>query len=135
MSMQQASQLALEKGYKFSKPVDSGKNWKTYILIKDGPSLGFCGNILSSIDKSYESNLHEFTNLLTQWKSSLGEPIPEAKQQYANGSPISSLRYVWSGDDNVRRDISFWQFGSQATEISFGYSYISHPCNTGVKSN
>jgi hypothetical protein len=87
-----------------------------------------------TVGKSYESNLHEFVSWLTKWKSSLGEPEVEATQNYANGSPISSLRYIWSGEDNVRRDISFWQYGSQSQQISFGYSYINHPCNAGLKS-
>ncbi len=106
MSMQQVSQLVLEKGYKLSNPVKSGQNWTSYLLMKDGPNLSFCGNVLSSVGKSYDSNLHEFANLLTQWKSSLGEPEVEATQKYANGFPISSLRYIWSSDDNVRRDIA-----------------------------
>lgn len=134
MSMQQVSQLALEKGYKFSPPFKSSQNWVSYLLIKDGPNLSFCGNVLSSVGKSYESNLHEFTNLLTKWKSSFGDPEVEATQNYANGTPVSSLRYIWPGADNVRRDISFWQYGSQTPQISFGYDYITHPCNAGAKS-
>jgi hypothetical protein len=47
MSMQQVSQLVLEKGYKLSNPVKSGQNWTSYLLMKDGPNLSFCGNVLS----------------------------------------------------------------------------------------
>jgi hypothetical protein len=55
MSMQQVSQLTLEKGYKFSNPVKSSQNWTSYILMKDGPNLSFCGNVLSSVgSKRYE---------------------------------------------------------------------------------
>jgi hypothetical protein len=103
--------------------------------MKDGPNLSFCGNVLSAVGKSYESNLHEFANLLTKWKSSFGEPEAEATQNYANGTPISTLRYIWLGADNVQRDISFWQYGSQTAQISFGYNYINHPCNAGAKSS
>jgi hypothetical protein len=133
MSRQQVSQLAIEKGYQFSNPMKSGENWTSYLLIKDGPNLSFCGNILSSVGKSYNSNLHEFANLLTQWTTSFGGPELKATQQYANGSPISTLRYVWSGADNVRREISFWQWDSQSPQISFGYGYINHPCNQGAR--
>ncbi|SRR5258706_5084826 len=41
MSMQQVSQLVLEKGYKLSNPVKSGQNWTSYLLMKDGPNLSF----------------------------------------------------------------------------------------------
>ncbi|MGY8639198.1 hypothetical protein RAD15_42745 [Bradyrhizobium sp. 14AA] len=134
MSMQQVSQLALEKGYKFSNPIKSSEKWMSYLLMKDGPNLSFCGDVLSSVGKSYESNLHEFANLLTRWKSSLGEPEVEATQDYVSGSQLSKLRYIWLGEDNVRRDISFWQYSSQPPQISFGYSYVKHPCSAGVKS-
>jgi hypothetical protein len=129
MSMQQVSRLAVEKGYQFSNPTKSGENWTTYFLMKDGPALSFCGDVLSTVGRTYDSDLHEFANLLQQWTTAFGEPELKATQNYANGSPLSSLRYLWSGADNVRRDISFFQWGSQSPRISFSYSYIKHPCN------
>jgi hypothetical protein len=133
MSMRQVSQLAVEKGYKFSNSIKQSPNWTSYVLIKDGPQVSFCSDVLSSVGKSYNSNLHEFANLLTQWMTSLGEPELKVTQQYASGSPASTLRYIWSGEDNVRREISFWQYGSQNPQISFGYGYIKHPCNQGLQ--
>ena len=129
MSMQQVSRLAVEKGYQFSNPMKLGENWTSYILEKDGPALSFCGDVLSAVGRTYDSNLHEFTNLLMQWKTAFGEPELKATQDYANGSPLSRLSYVWSGADNVRRDISFFQWGSQSPRISFSYTYIKNPCN------
>ena len=43
-------------------------------LEKNGPSISFCGNVLSSMTKTSDSNLHEFTHLLEQWTKSLGIP-------------------------------------------------------------
>jgi hypothetical protein len=74
MSMQQVSQLAVEKGYQLSRAMKSGENWTSYVLIKDGPSLSFCSNVLSAVDKTYDRNLHEFANLLTKWTTAFGEP-------------------------------------------------------------
>ncbi|WP_370138217.1 hypothetical protein [Bradyrhizobium sp. USDA 313] len=133
MSMQQASQLALEKGYKFSNPIKSGQNWTSYVLFKDGPNVSFCGNVLSSVGRSSDSNLHEFANSLAQWTASLGEPELEASQKYASGSPLSTIGYKWLGQDNVRRQISFWQYGSQSPQMSLSYGYIKHPCNEGAR--
>lgn len=133
MSMQQATQLALEKGYKFSNPIKSGQNWTSYVLLNDGPNISFCGNVLSAVGRGSDSNLHEFANSLAQWTTSLGEPELQASQKYASGSPISSLGYKWLGQDNVRREISYWQYGSQNPQMSVNYGYIKHPCNEGAR--
>ena len=86
--------------------------------MKGGPSISFCGSVLSSMTKSYDSNLHEFANLVGQWTRELGPPDDaKAAQQFVEGSPFSNLSYNWNGTDNVRRSLGFYQLGSRSPQV------------------
>jgi hypothetical protein len=129
MTTAQVLKVAGEKGYTFSNPTKSGQNWTSYVLMKGGPVISFCGDAVASIGKSYDSNLHELANLVSQWTQNMGPPTEAtATQQFMEGSPLSNLSYNWNGDDNVRRHLGFFQLGSRTAQVSYGYSYIKHPC-------
>ena len=129
MTTEQVLKAAGEKGYTFSNPMKSGSNWTSYVLMKGGPTISFCGSVLSSMTKSYDSNLHEFANLVGQWTRELGPPDEaKASQQFVEGSPFSNLSYNWNGTDNVRRSLGFFQLGSRGLQVSYGYDYINHAC-------
>jgi hypothetical protein len=130
MSLQDVKQLASERGYRFSNPTKdaNSSNWVSYLLIKDGPYVSFCGDTLGATGKSWTSNLHEFANMLSQWTTSFGTPEISSKQTYSEGTPFSTLSFKWEGADNVRRDISVFQFGSNRLQISYGVGYINHAC-------
>jgi hypothetical protein len=131
MTTEQTLKAAGEKGYTFSNPMKSASNsdWTSYVLMKDGPNISFCGNVLSALTKSYDSNLHEFANLVSQWTQAFGSPTEtEATQRFVEGKPFSDLSYRWLGADNVRRSLGFYQLGSRSPQVSYGYSYIAHAC-------
>lgn len=133
MTTEQVLKAAGEKGYTFGNPIKSGSNsnWTSYILRKDGPSISFCGSVLSAITKSYDSNLHEFANLAGQRTRELGPPDEvKAAQQFVEGSPLSTLSYNWNGTDNVRRSLGIYQLGSRSPQVSYGYGYINHACRS-----
>lgn len=128
MSIEQIKQVASEKGYTFSNAIRSSPNSISYILMKGGPSISLCNNVLSAVDKTNTSNLHVFTSLLAQWTTSLGIPEVTTSQNYIQGVQRSSVGFQWLGLDNVRRTISISKLGSRTLQISFGYGYIYHPC-------
>jgi hypothetical protein len=129
MTTDQVAKVAGERGFKFSNPAKSGSNWVSYVLLAGGPTISFCGNVLSSMTKSYDSNLHEFANLASQWTQAMGSPDEvKASQRFVEGSPLSDLDYRWIGTDNVRRSLGFYQLGSRNPQVSYGYGYIDHAC-------
>jgi hypothetical protein len=131
MTTAQVRTVAAEKGYTFSNAMKNGANWVSYVLFKDGPSISFCGDVLSSVTKSHKTNLHELANLLERWTKSLGAPDETtASQTFVEGVPFSNLSYRWLGQDNLRRQIGFSQHGTDGTQVSHGYSYIDHPCRS-----
>jgi len=134
MTMEQVMKVAAEKGYSLGKAIPSSlSNWTAYVLEKNGPSISFCGNVLSSMTKTSDSNLHEFTHLLEQWTKSLGIPDrTTASQSYAQGSPLSDLGYRWL-QENVQPSLSLFQWGTGNPRMSYGYSYINHPCRPSTR--
>jgi hypothetical protein len=90
MTTEQAMKLAAQRGYSFGKVIPGDiTNWTSYILSNDGPSISFCGNVLSSMTKTADSNLHEFTHVLERWTKSLGVPDgTNASQTYAQERPV-----------------------------------------------
>jgi hypothetical protein len=131
MSFDQIRKIAASRGYAFSNPIQSNSSWTSYVLMKGGPSISLCRDTLSSILRSYKSNLHEFSSLVEKWSRSL-DGLPEIKpqQMYVEGVPYSSIDFRWNGEDNVRRNLSISQHGGQQPEISYGFGYISHPCQS-----
>ena len=112
MTMEQVMKVAAEKGYSLGKAIPGGSNWTSYILLQDGPSIAFCGNVLSAVDKTSDSNLHEFTHLLEQRTKLLGVPDGmTASQSYSQGKPLSSLNYRWM-QENVQPSLSLFQWGT-----------------------
>src|ERR1019366_4003627 len=105
MSIEQVKQAASEKGYTFSNAIKSSSspNWISYILMKDGPSVSFCNDVFSGVNKEYKSNLHEFTSLLGKSIASLGIPKTTTSQDYYQGAQRSSVDFNWLGKDNIRR--------------------------------
>lgn len=133
MTMEQAVKVAAERGYSFSKVPSSDANWTSYALVQGGPIITFCGNVLSSMSKSSVSNLHEFANLLERWTTSLGAPDETAaSQKFVEGAPFSNLGYKWV-QENVRPSLSFFQVGTRNPQMSYGYSYINHPCRPSTQ--
>lgn len=129
MTVDQVRRLATEKRYSFSNPIKGdSSNWTAYILMNDGPAVSFCGDTLSAVDKTYTSNLHEFTSLLGQWTSAMGFPQAETSQFYVQGRQRSGITYKWVGNDNIRRTMSFAQLGENSPQISYGFSLIDNPC-------
>ena len=129
MSIEQVKRMAAEKHYSFKDASgDNDGNWKSYLMMKDGPSISLCGETLSAVGKTYTSNLHEFTDLVSKWTKSLGNPETNTTQLYAEGVQFSSIEFKWAGGDNVRRTISLYQNGSNDLQISYGFSYIDQPC-------
>jgi hypothetical protein len=131
MSFDQIRKIAASRGYAFTPVTDSGSGWTSYFLMKGastGPSISLCRDTLSSILKTYKSNFHEFTSLIEKWSHSLGLPEIKSQQGYAEGVQFSSIDFRWNGEDNVRRSLSFSQYGTQQPDISYGFGYISHPC-------
>jgi hypothetical protein len=129
MTTAQVKLVAVERSYKFSNAMKDGANWVSYVLFKDGPAISFCGDVLSSVTKSHNTNLHELANQLERWTKSMGAPDETtASQTFVQGVPFSSLSYKWLGQDNVRREIGFFQHGTDNTQVSFSYGYIDHPC-------
>src|SRR5258708_5241255 len=124
MSMETAKQLSSEKGYSFSNGIKSGDRWGSYILMKNRPSLSFCDTTLSAVSKQHPTNLHEATSVLRDWRSALGEPELTTNPTYAQGTQFSTIEFKWSGQDNVRRDITISQYGQSQMNVGFGYSYI-----------
>ena len=130
MTREQVMKLAAERGYTFGNAVQSGSNWVSYVLFKDGPSISFCGNVLSAVTKTDKSNLHGFVHLADQWRKAFGAPDETlVSQMYSQGAPISRLEHRWVRQANVRQDLSFSQFGTGDLQVSFSYIYISHPCS------
>jgi hypothetical protein len=128
MTMEQAMKVAGERGYSFGKAIARSPNWTAYALSNDGPSISFCGNVLSSISKTSDSNLHEFTHLVEQRTKSLGAPDgTTASQSYSQGKPLSSLNYWWV-QENVEPSLSLFQWGRRIPRMSYGYTYVNHPC-------
>jgi hypothetical protein len=123
--------LAAEKNYSFSNAVRSGGDRVSYFLMNGGPTISVCDEILSSVSKDYTSHLHEFTSILKDWTASLGRtPDLDTTQSYVSGQQLSIIRFKWDGHDNIRRDVSFRQWGPTDAKISYGYMYIDHPCRT-----
>lgn len=130
MSLSQAKELALEKGYAFSNPLKTAGNqrWVSYVLMKDGPSLSFCDTTLSSVSTQHASNFHEIASAMRDWQSKLGEPELLSNPTYVQGVQYSSLDFRWVGNDNVRRSLTVSQYGQNQINIGFGYSFVQHPC-------
>ena len=134
MSTAKVRQLAVEKGYTFSKPNKSSGRWITYVLsVPHGGqylpiTLSFCDTTLSSVSLTRPSSLHEIVSTIKDWKSVYGEPEVLPTIQYPDGKQYSGIEFRWPGEDNIRRDITISEYGQQQTEIEFGYSYIKHPC-------
>ena len=129
MTTAQVKAVAAERGYTLSNAMKSGTKWVSYVLFKDGPSISFCGDVLSSVTKSHNSNLHELANVLERWTKSLGTPDETAASQtFVQGVPFSDLSYTWLGQDNLRRRIGFYQHGTDSSQVSHGFSFINHPC-------
>lgn len=134
MTIEQAMKMAGEKGYSFGKAIPGGfPNWTSYSLAQDGPALSFCGSVLTSIIKTSDSNLHEFAHVLEGWTKSLGGPDQTgASQTFAQGNPLSDLRYTWIRE-NVQPSLSFFQWGTGNPRMSRGYSYVNHPCRAPTR--
>jgi hypothetical protein len=130
MSFDQIRRIAASRGWAFTPLPSTNSGSTTYVLMKDGPSISLCRDILSAINKSYKSNLHEFSSLVEKWSHSLGAPETTAHQGHAEGVQYSSLGFRWKGGDNVRRSLSMVQYGTQQPEIIYGFGYISHPCQS-----
>lgn len=138
MTKEQATKVAADQNYTFSNVPGTNPKWVSYVLFKDnsvGPSISLCDNVLSSVSKTYKSNLHEFTNSVERWTRSLGVPDETtASQMFVQGVPFSSLRYKWEGQqENLRQDMSFSQHGTNDLQISYGYGYINHQCRALVR--
>lgn len=134
MTMAKVRQLAIEKGYTFSQPTGSsrGGRWVSYVLFSNaatGPALSFCDTTLSAVSMARPSSLHEITSTVKDWQSAYGEPQVLPIVMYPNGKQYSSIEFRWAGEDNIRRTIGTSQYGQAAADITFGYSYIKHPCN------
>ncbi len=135
MSFDQIRKIAASLGYAFIPfPTDSGSGRTSYALMKGGsrgPSIALCRDTLSSILKPYKSNLHELASLIEKWSHSLGGP-PEikAQQMYAEGVPFSWIDFRWNGEDNVQRSLKISQHGGQQPDITYGFRYISDPCQS-----
>jgi hypothetical protein len=128
MSMAKVTQLAIEKGYTFSNPHKNTDRWVDYVLFTNGPSLSFCDATLSAVSLRRPSSLLEVVSTVTNWKSAYGEPQVLTNNMYAEGTQYSDIVFRWLGEDNIRREITFSQFGQRQTDITFGYSYIKSPC-------
>jgi hypothetical protein len=133
MTMEQAMKVSSERGYSFGKAIAGSPNWTAYALSNDGPSISFCGNVLSAVSKTTDSNLHEFTHLVEHRTKSLGAPDgTTASQSYSQGKPLSSLNYWWV-QENVEPSLSLFQWGRRTPRMSYGYSYINHPCRPSTR--
>ncbi len=133
--MAKVRQLAIEKGYTFSSPTGSGSGgrWVSYVLFikgsKVGPTLSFCDATLSAESLQRPSSLHEIVSTIKDWKNAYGEPEVLPTIMYPEGKQYSNIEFRWSGEDNIRREITISEYGSGgSTDITFGYSYIKHPC-------
>jgi hypothetical protein len=134
MPMAKVRQLAIEKSYTFSNPTGSsnGGRWVSYVLFGNsfaGPTLSFCDITLSAVSLQRPSSLHEIVSTVKDWKSAYGEPQVLPTIMYPKGKQYSNIEFQWLGEDNIRRDIAISQYGQAQTDITFGYSYIKHPCN------
>ena len=134
MPMAKVRQLAIEKGYTFSNPTGSsvGGRWVSYVLFGNGstgPTMSFCDTTLSSVSLQRPSSLHEITSTVKDWKSEYGEPQVLPTIMYPKGKQYSNIEFRWLGEDNIRREITISQYGQMQSDITFGYSYIKHPCN------
>jgi hypothetical protein len=129
MSMAKVRQLAIEKGYTFSNPMksDTSERWVSYVLF-NGPNVSFCDATLSAVSLQRASSLHEIVSTIKDWKSAYGEPQVLPNIMYPKGTQYSDIEFRWLGEDNIRREITISQFGQTQTNITFGYSYITHPC-------
>ena len=134
MTMEQAVKVAAERGYSLGKAGHSSDpNWTSYFLSNGGPAISFCGNTLSAITKTSDSDLHEFTHLLEQRTKSLGAPDRmTASQSYSQGKPLSYLDYRWV-QENVRPSLSLIQSGTNNLQMLYGYGYINHPCRSSTQ--
>lgn len=131
MSTAKVRQLAIEKGYTFSKPQASSGRWVNYVLFGNGstgPTLSFCDTTLSAVSLQRPSSLHEIVSTIKDWKSAYGEPEVLPTIMYPEGQQYSNIQFRWLGEDNNRREITISQYGQQSIDITFGYSYIKHPC-------
>lgn len=133
MSIAKVRQLAIEKGYTLSNPTKDGDRWVSYLLkngstLEHGPTLAFCDTTLSSVMLQRPSSLHEITNIIKDWQSAYGEPHMRPEIFYSQGTQNSLIRFQWLGEDNIRKEIMISQFGQTQIDMTFGYSYIKHPC-------
>lgn len=131
MSMAKVRQLAIEKGYTFSDPLNMSDGSVSYSLQKDGPALWFCDATLIGVDLYRPSSLREIMNTFKDWKSAYGEPLVLPKTYFREGTQISQILFKWLGEDNIERRILMAQFDQTQTGMAFSYSYIKHPCNKG----
>lgn len=136
MPLAKVRQLAIEKGYSFSNPTGSsaGGRWISYVLFTKGsnttgPAVSFCEATLSAESLQRPSSLHEIASIIKDWKSAYGEPEVLPTIMYPKGTQYSNIEFRWLGEDNIRREITISQYGSGSTDITFGYSYVKHPCN------
>lgn len=135
MPMAKVRQIAIEKGYSFSNPTDNSVNgrWISYVLFtRDSNITGtvsFCDATLSAESLQRPSSFHEIASTIKDWKSTYGEPEVLPTIAYPKGTQYSNIEFRWLGADNIRREITISQYGSGPTDITFGYSYIKHPCN------
>ncbi len=132
MPLEEARRLAAERNQSLSNPYSDSRQskWVSYVVSNDGPSISFCDNVLSSVIRSYRSNLHEFTDMLKKWTDALGSPDVQSSQTYISGLQVSSIVFRWFGQNNVRTEIAMMQFGSTDTKISYSYGFVQHPCRS-----
>lgn len=133
MTIEQVLKVAAGTNYKLGNAIKGGPNWTSYVLLQEGPLISFCGNVLSSVHKTSDTNLHEFTHTLERWTNSAGAPDEATgSQRFVEGAPFSDLGYRWV-QGNVRSSLSFFQVGTGNLRMSYGYSYVNHPCRSSTR--
>ena len=134
MTMEQAMKVAAERGYSFGKAIPSSDpNWTSYFLSNGGPAISFCGNMLSAMTKTSDSDLHEFTHLLEQWTKSLGAPdrIDCFTIVFAGQTP--QLLGLQVGARKRGAIPEPFSVGYGNLQMLYGYGYINHPCRSSTQ--